>query len=251
MTLDHADIELIELASSSASLDESPKKNWVENAGGLPPYVRKVARGIMKSGKTKSQAIAIAISRMKKWAAGGGDVDADTRAKAAKAVAQWEATKAKNKGKNLIKATRDDGLNYLLLSSVGSYNTDMVRRAWDAIERSRRASYESANPRSSDLAAPASEMYPYRWVREIWSDYIIVENESRDVDMQFLKFPYTVSGGDITFGEPTEVKQVWQEVESDDDDLSELEKELLGDVFIAASHGKSALQTITGMAKGG
>lgn len=248
--IDHADIELIELASSSASLDDSPNKNWVENAGGLPPYVRKVARGIMKSGKTKSQAIAIAISRMKKWAAGGDDVDADTRAKAAKAVAQWEAAKAKNKGKKVIKASREDGLNYLLLSGVGSYNTDMVRRAWDAIERSRRTAYEAENPRGSDLAAPASEMYPYRWVREIWSDYIIVENESRDMDMQFLKFPYSVEGGDITFGEPIEVKQVWQEVEDDDDDLSDLERELLRDVFIVATR-KSPLQTITDLTKGG
>lgn len=90
---------LIIKLSSSASLDESPNKNWVENSGGLPPYVRKLARGIMKSGKSKTQAIAIAISRIKVWAAGGGDVDADTRAKAAKALAQWEATKARNKAK--------------------------------------------------------------------------------------------------------------------------------------------------------
>jgi hypothetical protein len=92
--LSESDYKFIAL-SSSASLDESPKHNWVEDAGGLPPYVRKLARGIMKSGKTKSQAIAIAISRIKKWAAGGDDVDADTRAKAAKALAQWEALKAK------------------------------------------------------------------------------------------------------------------------------------------------------------
>ncbi len=90
---------VLELASSSASLDESPNTNWVESSGGLPPYVRKLARGIMKSGKTKSQAIAIAISRIKKWAAGGGDVDADTRAKAAKALAQWESLTAKNAAK--------------------------------------------------------------------------------------------------------------------------------------------------------
>lgn len=90
------DYELVIQLSSSASLDESPNSNWVEDGGGLPPYVRKLARGIMKSGKTKSQAIAIAISRVKKWAAGGDDVDADTRAKAAKAAAQWAALKAKN-----------------------------------------------------------------------------------------------------------------------------------------------------------
>jgi hypothetical protein len=94
--LDNSDYEFIAL-SSSASLAEVPgDNNWIEKKGGnLPPYVRKLARGIMKSGKTKSQAIAIAISRIKKWAAGGGSVDADTKAQAAKAVAQWEALKAK------------------------------------------------------------------------------------------------------------------------------------------------------------
>lgn len=93
--MEHEDFYFAIKLSSSASLDESPNKNWVENNGGLPPYVRKIARGIMKSGKTKSQAIAIAISRIKKWAAGGDDVDPDTRAQAAKALAQWEALKAK------------------------------------------------------------------------------------------------------------------------------------------------------------
>jgi len=98
--MEYKDYDLIVSLSSSASLDESPKHNWVEDSGGLPPYVRKLARGIMRSGKTKSQAIAIAISQIKRWAAGGEDVDADTRAKAAKALAQWTALKAKNTAKH-------------------------------------------------------------------------------------------------------------------------------------------------------
>ena len=246
MILDNADIELIELASSSASLDASPKKNWVENAGGLPPYVRKLARGIMKSGKSKEQAIAIAISRVKKWAAGGDDVDADTRAKSAKAAAQWEAAKAKNKGKKVIKASREDGVNYLMLSALGSFNTETVRRAWDAQERDRRRAYEGAHEGARDIAAPASALYPYRWIRELWSDYIIVESE--EPTPKYLRYPYEANGTTVVFGEPTEVEQTWQEVE--DDELSALEKELLGDVFVVAS-GKSPLQTIVGLAKGG
>lgn len=77
------------------SLDKSPRKNWVENKGGLPPYVRGVARGIAKShgGAVTSRDIAIAIARMKVWAAGGGNVRPAVRAAAAKAVAQWEAMK--------------------------------------------------------------------------------------------------------------------------------------------------------------
>jgi hypothetical protein len=86
---------------SSASLDRSPRKNWVENSGGLPPYVREVARSIHnKRGVPLSRAISLAIGVMKRWAAGGGDVTAQTRAKAAKAVAQWEALKGRNKARS-------------------------------------------------------------------------------------------------------------------------------------------------------
>lgn len=79
------------------SLDRSPGKNWVERSGGLPEYICEIARAIHRGGRPISQAISIAVSRVKKWAAGLDDVDADTRAKAARAVAQWEALKVKNK----------------------------------------------------------------------------------------------------------------------------------------------------------
>lgn len=83
-----------------SSLDRSPKKNWVERAGGLPKYIRGVARGIAKKhgGDVTSRDIAIAISRMKVWAAGGDNVSPAVQAAAAKALAEWEALKAKSKG---------------------------------------------------------------------------------------------------------------------------------------------------------
>jgi hypothetical protein len=86
----------LEFKGSSASLDRSPKQNWIEAVGGeLPPYVREVARSIEKTGKSLSAAIRIAIGRIKTWAHGGGNVKPDTIAKAQAAVAQWEALKAK------------------------------------------------------------------------------------------------------------------------------------------------------------
>jgi hypothetical protein len=88
---------------SSAPLDRSPKHNWVEDSGGLPPYVREIARSIEKSGKTLEQAIPIAISRIKVWAAGGDGVTAKTKAKAAAALAQWEALKGNSKAKGAAK----------------------------------------------------------------------------------------------------------------------------------------------------
>jgi hypothetical protein len=84
---------------SSAPLDRSPKRNWIENVKGeLPPYVREIARSIEKTGKSLESAIAIAISRIKVWATGKG-VSAQVQAKASKAVAQWEALKGKAHGR--------------------------------------------------------------------------------------------------------------------------------------------------------
>ncbi len=97
------DLDMV-VALAGCSLDESPGKNWVESSGGLPEYICRIARAIKRSGKSTSQAIAIAVSRVKKWAAGADDVDADTRAKAAAAVAQWEKLKAKNRAKSSAKS---------------------------------------------------------------------------------------------------------------------------------------------------
>lgn len=81
---------------NDAPFSTSTTDNWVARRGGLPPYVRAVARGIMKSGHATSEsaAIEIAIGRIKDWAAGAGNVTPKTRAKAAAAVAHWEALKA-------------------------------------------------------------------------------------------------------------------------------------------------------------
>ena len=95
-----ADPDDLDLIVTLGRLDWSPKKNWVENEGGLPKYIEDIALALIRDhGMTRERAIATAISRVKRWAAGGGDVKADTRAKAAKAVAQWEALKAKAKAK--------------------------------------------------------------------------------------------------------------------------------------------------------
>ena len=95
---DHALI----VAFAGCSLDESPGSNWVQEAGGLPEYICEIARAVKRTGKTTSEAISIAVSRVKVWASGKG-VDKDTQAKAAKAVAEWEAKKAKSKAKTKAK----------------------------------------------------------------------------------------------------------------------------------------------------
>jgi hypothetical protein len=82
----------------------SKTSNWIARLGGLPAYIQNVAKGIMKSGKSESEAIASAIAVMKRWAAGGGKVSAEVKAAAAKALSQWEALKAKNATKKGVKA---------------------------------------------------------------------------------------------------------------------------------------------------
>lgn len=79
----------LELASAR-SLDRSPRKNWVENEGGLPRYVREVANAILRENPqySISRAISIALGRMKRWVA-SPNTTAKTKARAAAALAQW------------------------------------------------------------------------------------------------------------------------------------------------------------------
>ncbi len=101
--MDASELEFITVKLAGCSLDEHPNSsNWVERAGSLPPYICEVARAIKRSGHTTSQAIAIAVSRIKVWASGKG-VDSDTQAKAVKALGQWEALRAKSHAKSAAK----------------------------------------------------------------------------------------------------------------------------------------------------
>lgn len=241
MPYDRSDQELVvELATSSASLDRSPKKNWVENSGELPAYIRKLARAIEKSGKSLSSAIAIAISRVKKWAAGGDDVDADTRAKAAKALAEWEALKAKNKARKggkkvkLAAGPMAEHGSYVALSVTSSFNTDIVNRAWNA-RRDAAEREQYAAERRGEAVAPA----PYSWIRELWTDFIIVDTGDKDGGL--VKVPYEVhNGDDVVFGEPVSVRQTYVE----DEPLSAAEKALLADILSSGS----ALERIANLA---
>ena len=206
------DIELtVKLAGCSLATNNKDD-NWVDKAGGLPEYICEIARSIKKTGKTTSQAIAIAVSRVKKWAAGGDNVEPDTRAKAAKALAQWEKMKAKSKGKTVAASMRHDGSEYIMLSAVASYSMDRVREAFSAKERTKRELIERANSLMRDQDE-AMEPIPceYRYVREVWSDFLIVEDGKSP--QGFVKVPYTVAAdGTITWGAETPVMQTYTDV---------------------------------------
>ncbi len=71
---------------------------WHHKGMQLPAFIEHVANELIRErGMPESEAIATAISQCKKWAAGGEGVKPETRAKAAAAIAEWEALKAKNK----------------------------------------------------------------------------------------------------------------------------------------------------------
>lgn len=85
-------------------MDQSPRKNWVENSGGLHPYLREVARGIERGGATRSKAIQIAWGKLRDWAAGKGNVSEAVRAKAREAIAHMEKIQATNKARQVATA---------------------------------------------------------------------------------------------------------------------------------------------------
>jgi len=72
--------------------------NWVEKAGGLPSFIKRVAKHIFydSPGMTVSHAIAAAVEQCKKWAAKGNP-------KAAAAIAQWEAKRSLSHAKTAVK----------------------------------------------------------------------------------------------------------------------------------------------------
>jgi len=96
-------------SKSHPSLERAPGKadNWVEKAGGLPPYIERIAKHLHSDkGMTISHAIATAVNTVKRWCQGGTvsktsgpeksqGVTPQTKAKACAAVAQWNAKKAK------------------------------------------------------------------------------------------------------------------------------------------------------------
>lgn len=212
------------------SLNEKPGKNWVEANGSLPNYICKIAKEIRKSGRSTSSAIAMAISQVKRWAAGGENVKPDTRAKAAKALAQWEALKAKAKAKKVVKATytHEDltKQDYLFFSEAGEFNTEIIRRAWDDIQESLRRQSRKMNARVVDSAMSepvADDDFRYWWVCEVWTTHIIVESKNR-----YLRVPFTVSGDTVAFGAPVPVERVWEEISPEiGDDLTDEEIEIL------------------------
>lgn len=99
----------LEEATSSASLPDLPNKpdktNWVEKAGGLPSYIKRIAKHLhSEKAMPVGRAIAIAVNAAKKMCASGDtnlpgaqQVNAKSRAEACAAVADWNRKRGQGK----------------------------------------------------------------------------------------------------------------------------------------------------------
>lgn len=93
----------IRMAALFAELDESVEDfNWVEKAGGLPKYIKRIAKHLQEKGQDESRAIATAVNAVKKMCStgdlnfpGSQQVNPGSQAEACAAVAEWEEKKAR------------------------------------------------------------------------------------------------------------------------------------------------------------
>lgn len=80
--------------------------NWVDDVGGLPRYIKRIAQHLQRKGMTQSHAIAVAVNAAKRMCSTGDvnfpgrqQVNAGSRAEACAAVAEWERKKAEAKAR--------------------------------------------------------------------------------------------------------------------------------------------------------
>ncbi len=79
-----------------------------EEQGGLPEAICEMARALIRErGFNRQHAIATAVNQARKLVA-DPDSKPDTRAKYAKAIAEWESKKAKTHAKSTVKASVSD-----------------------------------------------------------------------------------------------------------------------------------------------
>jgi 2'-5' RNA ligase len=87
----------LEFGASDADVELAKKGNWVSKSGGLPPYIKRIAKHLQEKGMEEGRAIATAKNAAKKMCDTGDvnfpgkqDVNPGSRAEACTAIAQWE-----------------------------------------------------------------------------------------------------------------------------------------------------------------
>jgi phage head maturation protease len=183
-------------------LDRSPKKNWVEMAGQLPAYIQHIAKDIHEEkGVPLDVAIPTAIAAVKRWAAGGGNVNPDTRAKAAAAVAEWEALKAKSHARSaareVVRASKE--LPETIESEIYPYLPGTLE------ELRERIAATAAKEFVPDAAEPGDHLVD---VVGTWSDRVVVTHYDlkEGGPPNAYEIPYRLSDDDVVdLGDPEPV----------------------------------------------
>lgn len=202
----------LETKMAHEPLNRSPRKNWVENAGELPAYIQHIARDIHEQkGLPLSAAIPTAIAAVKRWAAGGGNVNADTRAKAAQAVAEWEALKAKSHARS---AARSDAHATKSLPAT----LDDVLDGWDPAPEAFAGTFEELRDLLAAKAAEALDDGPDgdgdgEFLVDVigtWPDRFIATRFPMDgmagKAAESFEFGYTADSAGVHLGDPEPVE---------------------------------------------
>lgn len=212
--------DLLYLAGCSLAKSPGNSDNWIEAVGGeLPEYICRVARAIGRGGRGTSNAIEIAVGRIKKWAAGVGGVTAATQGKAAAAAAEWEALKARagGGGRARLSDVSSSLEDALLLSGAGvSFSLDGAKEAFEAIIRE----WMKNDPSGKEYDEAPVE------VEEVWTDHLLVEMEGPPC--RYFIVPFRADGpDDFDFGYPIEVRKDYVLKESGAEEITDAELERL------------------------
>lgn len=103
-----------------------------------------------------------------------------------------------------------------------SFNIDCVRDAWNAKNREARRLARAARLAAGESydSIDNDTMEYYSYVKEVWSDYVIVEGEGQRKSNQFSKVPFTVDDKqNVTFGTPVAVRQEYVTLSGEGSDL--------------------------------
>ena len=119
----------------TAEYSPTDQFNWVDDVGGLPKYIKKIADAVQKeTGKSEGNSIAIAVNACKKMCKTGDlnfpgdqDVNPGSKAKACKAIEEWEAKKAEAKADNDKHST--DGTS-MATSGTATFAGDSYKKQW-------------------------------------------------------------------------------------------------------------------------
>lgn len=128
-------------AFSRAKLYAVEEFNWVEKAGGLPQYIKRIAKHLQKQGKDEGHAIAIAVNAVKKMCATGDlnypgkqNVNPGSKAEACAAVAEWEEKKARHSAQTLVASTWDEAKHWRRPKGSGRGSGEFIEMPDDILD---------------------------------------------------------------------------------------------------------------------